>query len=70
VPNSAIVAGSGTAAAFELRKSKPDSLLRVMPKTGFPSERIRDERSGRCPEPEIVDRVAQALQALLESLRR
>jgi superfamily II DNA or RNA helicase len=39
-------------------------------------ERIRDERSGRSyvkirmPEPEVVDRVAQALQALLESLRR
>jgi hypothetical protein len=38
-------------------------------------ERIRDERSGqsyvkiRMPEPEVVDRVAQALQALLESLR-
>src|SRR6266542_862423 len=39
-------------------------------------ERILDERSGqsylkiRMPEPEVVDRVAQALQALLESLRR
>ncbi len=39
-------------------------------------ERIHDERSGqsylkiRMPEPEVVDRVAQALQALLESLRR
>jgi hypothetical protein len=39
-------------------------------------ERIRDERSGqsylkiRMPEPEVVDRVAHALQALLESLRR
>jgi hypothetical protein len=38
-------------------------------------ERIRDERSGqsyvkiRMPEPEVVDRVAQALQALLECLR-
>ncbi|MBI4611698.1 MAG: DEAD/DEAH box helicase [Candidatus Rokubacteria bacterium] len=38
-------------------------------------ERIRDERSGqsylkiRMPEPEVVDRVAQALQALLESLK-
>lgn len=38
-------------------------------------ERIRDERSGqsylkiRMPEPEAVDRVAHALQALLESLR-
>ena len=38
-------------------------------------ERIRDERSGqsylkiRMPEPEVVDRVAQALQALLGSLR-
>jgi len=38
-------------------------------------ERIRDERSGqsylkiRMPEPEVVDRVAQALQAFLESLR-
>jgi hypothetical protein len=38
-------------------------------------ERIRDERSGqsylkiRMPEPDVVDRVAQALQALLESLR-
>jgi hypothetical protein len=38
-------------------------------------ERIRDERSGqsyvkiRMPEPEVVDRVAQALQALLDSLR-
>lgn len=38
-------------------------------------ERIRDERSGqsylkiRMPEREVVDRVAQALQALLESLR-
>jgi len=39
-------------------------------------ERIRDERSGqsylkiRMPEPEVVDRVAQALQVLLESFRR
>jgi hypothetical protein len=38
-------------------------------------ERIRDKRSGqsylkiRMPEPEVVDRVAQALQALLDSLR-
>src|SRR3989442_14469204 len=38
-------------------------------------ERIRDERLGqsylkiRMPEPEVVDRVAQALQAVLESLR-
>jgi superfamily II DNA or RNA helicase len=38
-------------------------------------ERIRDERSGqsylkiRMPEPEVVDRVAHALQALLDSLR-
>jgi len=38
-------------------------------------ERIRDERSGqsylkiRMPEPEVMDRVAGALQALLESLR-
>ncbi|PYQ00784.1 MAG: hypothetical protein DMF83_27320, partial [Acidobacteria bacterium] len=39
-------------------------------------ERIRDERSGQSylkipmPEPEVVDRVAQALQVLLESFRR
>jgi hypothetical protein len=39
-------------------------------------ERIRDERSGhsylkiRMPEPEVVDRFAEALQGLLESLRR
>jgi superfamily II DNA or RNA helicase len=38
-------------------------------------ERVHDERTGqnylkiRMPEPEVVDRVAQALQALLESLR-
>ncbi len=38
-------------------------------------ERIRDERSGqsylkiRMPEPEVVDRVAQAMQSLLESFR-
>jgi hypothetical protein len=39
-------------------------------------ERIRDEQTGqsylkvRMPEPEVVDRVAQAVQALLESLKR
>jgi len=39
-------------------------------------ERIRDERSGQSylkipmPEPEVVDRIAQALQVLLESFRR
>ncbi|MBI4608948.1 MAG: ATP-dependent helicase, partial [Candidatus Rokubacteria bacterium] len=57
----ASVAGTGQAAAA----ATPPRLF----------ERIRDERSGqsylkiRMPEPEVVDRVAQALQALLESLR-
>jgi hypothetical protein len=56
----ASVAGTGQAAAG------------AMPSRLF--ERIRDERSGqsylkiRMPQPEVVDRVAQALQALLESL--
>jgi hypothetical protein len=50
-----------------------ESTTRATPSSPF--ERIRDERSGqsylkiRMPEPEVVDRVAQALQALLESLR-
>lgn len=41
----------------------------------LPFERVRDERTGqnylkvRIPEPEVVDRVADALQALLASLR-
>jgi hypothetical protein len=38
-------------------------------------ERVREERTGqsylkiRMPEPDVVDRLAGALQALLESLR-